>query len=59
MGGPSKKQMAGGLRIDTKGLNLAGNVFECNQGMSPLMERFNKNKQSKDNIDGAIQSYIN
>ena len=26
--------------------------------MSPLMERFNKNKKNQNNIDGAIQSYI-
>ena len=33
-----------GLKIDTKGLTLMETVKPCVEGMSPLMERFSKNK---------------
>jgi len=36
----ARNQMIGGLRINTNGLSLASNVKACNEGMSPLMERF-------------------
>lgn len=42
-----RSNLAGGLRINTKGLNLAGNVVVCNEGMSPLMERFNARKSTQ------------
>jgi hypothetical protein len=35
----------GGLRINTNGLSLASNIKACNEGMSPLMERFQRNKK--------------
>ena len=43
---PSKagKSGLGGLRISTKGLSLASNITACNEGMSPLMQRFQRNK---------------
>ena len=40
----AKSQM-GGLRINTNGLSLASNIKACNEGMSPLMERFQRNKK--------------
>ena len=40
----AKSQM-GGLRINTTGLSLASNIKACNEGMSPLMERFQRNKK--------------
>ena len=32
------------LKVNTEGLSLMSNVKACNEGMSPLMERFAMNK---------------
>lgn len=32
------------LKVNTNGLSLMSNVKACNEGMSPLMERFAMNK---------------
>ena len=47
MNEPNKtaKSLMGGLRINTNGLSLATNIKACNEGMSPLMERFQRNKK--------------
>ena len=38
--GKGGKSQLGGLRISTKGLSLASSIKACNEGMSPLMQRF-------------------
>lgn len=39
-GGINAKVQMAGLRIETRGISLTGNIKACNEGMSPLMERF-------------------
>lgn len=39
-GGINAKVQMGGLRIETRGISLTSNIKACNEGMSPLMERF-------------------
>lgn len=38
-----KAETASGLRVSTQGLNLMSQVVTCDEGMSPLMERFTRN----------------
>lgn len=39
----AKQSESAGLRVDTQGLNLMSQVVTCDEGMSPLMERFKRN----------------
>lgn len=53
MGDTAGKNNTGGLRIETKGLSLATSVKACNEGMSPLMERFQRSKiKANTNLSG-------
>lgn len=54
--GKQSKSSFGGLRINTNGLSLASNIKACNEGMSPLMERFQRNKKKNPtNKPAALQ----
>lgn len=49
-GAPGNSSSMGGLalKVNTAGLSLMSNVKACNEGMSPLMERFTMNKLRKE-----------
>ena len=49
-GGQTRGEISG-LRIDTKGLSLGSNIKACSEGMSPLMQRFQRNKKKGDTKD--------
>ena len=44
---PSKQQESNGFKINTMGLSLMTNVQTCDDGMSPLMQRFTAGQKNK------------